>query len=1105
MAKLLVLSFFPAFTPASSGGELRLGDLYRAVSEFHDVTMLTSTDFTARFEEVRHTSRFLEMRFPKDKLWRQAYGTLERLGVFGDLSGLAFALAVSDPSCQLRETALEIASDVDYIIHEFPFSEPIFAEGAPRPEVYNSHNFELGLLPSIVYGNGFEAAFLKLMRLESNLVGRSQLVFAASSGDAERFRLVYGVDCLRLALCPNGFNDADLSGVAAARMLREAKNERPKLLFMASGHHPNVDGALFLIQIATALPQCDVILAGGVSTALSAQNIPENVILLGPFDEAAKRRLLINADLILNPVTLGSGTSLKAIEALGAGVPMISTPEGSRGLGLVHNEHAILVSRDCFVPNINWLLSNPHQQSQLAAAGKDLARNYTWRKIAAGFIAKLAAPSSASTSDRSLVLALNDYPVPNTHSGGSARIRNIHLHLGNDTVLVTLGQNWNFDLISPHFLHITVPKAANHQAYEAAVNSGQIVTVNDGVASLFAASNRLLGAIAFSIVRRAQAVVFEHPYMAPLLEGIRQVRPNVPVIYSSHNIEKKHKAALLRGHKAGDVLLRFISDVEDYAVSNADLVVCCTESDREHFDQSHPETIIAANGCLVPDIALLRSYKTRSTPEDRPRVGFLGSSHGPNVEALRFIIDYLAPLFPNVIFEVIGSVCSAVPISVLTNVVMLGVVEEEDKTRIMDGWTLALNPLQSGGGSSLKLPDFMAHALPTINTPAGARGFDVGGHDAGFVVERSAFAAVLSEALGNPDLLERQSANAYSYAHNELSWSACTREYGDRLRRLIRSKTVPTNRPERSLLIVTYRYTEPPLGGAEEYLIEVLKQLRPRFDRIDLAAIDIGQITNAYHFSTSVSNIGQGATVRIGELFDSARYFVPDELPNDVVERCRQLERAWMKDEQVLFAPFAEQLSTPDRMHLFAGFFWPENHGGTIRRWTSPEFSFLIPPGARVFRMTGYAASEKKLRVTLARVSTNGAYRRLAQTDVIVPSWFSRSFTLPATEKGEPLVVLCTVDEHDAESDQRPLGILLEQVSVLMDRTGSAKKDGKGVCCLEEIVADLAEEKETDVRTNRFQQWVAALHDAGIRHSDLEESNFAAVPGTSLPLNVDLA
>src|SRR4029077_14815405 len=108
------------------------------LSRSHDVTLLTSTDFDARFEEIAHTPQFRELRFPKDHLWHEAYGTLQTAGVFGDRSGLAFALAVSNPDCALRRRARELVGSCDAVIHEFPYSEPIFSDGSARREIYNA-------------------------------------------------------------------------------------------------------------------------------------------------------------------------------------------------------------------------------------------------------------------------------------------------------------------------------------------------------------------------------------------------------------------------------------------------------------------------------------------------------------------------------------------------------------------------------------------------------------------------------------------------------------------------------------------------------------------------------------------------------------------------------------------------------------------------------------------------------------------------------------------------------------------------------------------------------------------------------------------------------
>ena len=180
MPSAVVLCFFPAFNPAASGGEIRLGKLYREVSKAMDVVLVTSTDFGARFEEIIHTPRFREFRVPKDELWRNAYATLEKSGLSGDLSGLAFALAVSHPNCALRVLARELASSATFVIHEFPFSEPIFSDGCPCTEIYSSHNFETSLLSSVVRGESMDTAILKIMRLEGNLVARANRVFSTS-------------------------------------------------------------------------------------------------------------------------------------------------------------------------------------------------------------------------------------------------------------------------------------------------------------------------------------------------------------------------------------------------------------------------------------------------------------------------------------------------------------------------------------------------------------------------------------------------------------------------------------------------------------------------------------------------------------------------------------------------------------------------------------------------------------------------------------------------------------------------------------------------------------------------------------------------------------
>lgn len=1096
MPKLLVINFFPAFWPPSSGGELRLRHLYRALAETHDITMLTSTDFTARYEEVLHAPRFRELRFPKDDLWRRAYATLEKSGITGELSGLAFALSVSEPTCKLRQTARQLAYEVDYIVHEFPYSEPVFADGAPRPEIYNSHNFEASLLACVAHGPGLDSALLKLIRMEGNLVARCERIFATSQIDAEKFRLFYGADPARLHLCCNGFDAAEYDEIADARASAACVNTRPKLLFLGSAHHPNLEAAMFIGDIAAKLPYCDFILAGGFCKAIGERPRPSNVVLGGPFDAAAKRQFLIEADLFLNPVTLGSGTSIKAIEALAAGVAMLTTPEGSRGLGLVAGKHAHEASRESFAAEIERVLSDRSYLARIAAGGKKFVhQRFNWTRIAAAFAAELPLKPAPSGNPMPLVLVLNDFPVNNAKSGGAARIIGIHETLANDTVVVTFGKSYNVDLPSPNLLVITVPKSASHVAYENAVNEGQKMSINDCVASLFVASNRMISALTGAIARRADAVVFEHPYMAPVLESIRRVQPNIFVVYSAHNVETIHKLEILRQHPASAAILSLIAQMETFLVANADLVVCCTSEDAEHFGALHNDTIVVPNGCKTRNLRDLRSQKTAGTNGGSIRVGFIGSPHGPNATALEFIVRELAPQFPHLTFEAVGSVCSAVAAPALTNVLLHGEVGQDEKTRIMSRWSLALNPLQSGGGSSLKMSDYMAHGLPTISTPAGARGFDILGRDAGQVVDASQFGTTLRTVLSDPLNVHRQGRNAYRYASEELDWSVCTRAYRDRLKRIFLARPSRPVQPGRSLLVVTYRYTEPPLGGAEEYLIEVLRQIRPQFRRIDLAAIDAEKIANTHHFATSFTDVGKGSTARLGELFDKATYFVPEPQLADVLERSRRLEFAWARTEQTLFARFAALLCSNDKPRLFAGFFEPEKHGSTFRRWTAPEFSFLIPVGARLCRLVGQASMPKVLRLAVAIIDQGGKCTTLAQTEMNLPAEFSVSFRLPEVDVAWPIALFCSVDEHHVDRDHRPLGLLLESISVLREPVADAGRDRNMVCALDELFANLADDIQSELRVSDSRGWLSTLRDAANGNSDAIEADFATVRG----------
>jgi len=1090
--KALVLCFFPAFAPPSSGGEMRLGGLYRELSRHYDITLLTSADFGARFEEIRHAPNLRELRFPKDDYWRKAQKTLLDSGVVGDLWGLTFALAVSDPGCEYRRCARELGENVDVIIHEFPFSEPIFSEGAPAPEVYNAHNVEASLLSSIVAGPGFDAVWLKLMRMEGNLVRRAQ-TFAASADDAKIFRLLYGAQ--NPLTCPNGFSDAEIGEIAAARAAAPgrapgAADGRATLLFTGSAHPPNVEAADSLLALARYMPDCRFVLAGGVCAAIAQKPRPDNVDLFGPFTAQRKQALLREADLYLNPVVLGSGSSLKAVEALAAHLPMVSTPEGVRGLDVIADQHAIVVAREDFVLAIRRALADPALRARIAARGRELAlARFGWRAIADRFAADLAAPASQSAVARPKALAFNDYALTGAPSGGAARVASLLGALDCDVVLLTFAERARIGLLDDRTLQICAPKTADHAAFEARANRGQRVSVNDAVAALFVGGNRVVREIAASQACSASVFIFEHPYMAPALDDLCRLRPDAPVVYSAHNFEAELKRKLLRNHPLARALVGFVAELERRLLAKADLVVCCTQADRARFAKlTRAKTIVAGNGCRIAPPA--RAAPMAGMPR---RVGFLGSGHGPNVEAADYIVRTLAPLFPGVLFELIGSVCGALEIPPPPNVALHGVAPEGVKNFLMPQWDLALNPVTVGGGSSLKLPDYLAHGLPVLSTPEGARGFAVAERGAGICVDLADFPRALGRMLADTAGLATAGGRARAYAEAELSWAATTQAYREALRSILRPPAAAT-RPK--LLVVTYRYTEPARGGAEEYLVEVLKRLRGRFARVDLAAVDVERVENRHHFGCDLTD-GPGAAGRIGALFDSARYF-PDESLDDAAlrRRAQNMERVWAQEEFHLLAPFAKTLADAQAPRLLSGFYGVEIFEGRARRWTAPDFSFLIPGAARFFHLRGVATADKDFELILLDAPADGSPVVSLNCATRLSAHFDVHFALPEAPEGAVRLLLCRAGEHETPPDHRPFGVMVEAAGVSCG-------DPEHFTPLRTFAADLAFQADEFLRAHAFENWVQALRQAALRRDPETDAAFSSMRGPRAPAMQD--
>jgi glycosyltransferase involved in cell wall biosynthesis len=155
----------------------------------------------------------------------------------------------------------------------------------------------------------------------------------------------------------------------------------------------NIDGIAFLLRevwpkIAAARPDARIKIVGRnppAALVTEAQTAFPNWSFTGFVDDI--RPHLQEGDISVIPLRVGSGTRLKAFEAMALGLPVVSTTLGVEGLGLTPGEHYIAAdTADRFAQAILHLLDDTAERLRLAEDGRALLEaRYGWGVIGKQF------------------------------------------------------------------------------------------------------------------------------------------------------------------------------------------------------------------------------------------------------------------------------------------------------------------------------------------------------------------------------------------------------------------------------------------------------------------------------------------------------------------------------------------------------------------------------------------------------------------------------------------------------------------------------------------------------------------------------------------------
>lgn len=391
-----VLHFAPKVCwPLDTGAKLRNYHLARVLAERSRVTLLA-------FNDANESPFSLENPYEQVvTVKRDAAYTFAKVlrGLWGR-TPLPVLNYTTDSMKQALEGMLS-EKDFDVVqvesIHLMAYLPTIRAARKQPLVVCDWHNIESELMQrySEREPNLLRRAYAgKTARLMSEFERRATREFDAhvvvSERDAQRLRAL-NPDA-RVFVIQNGvdtsyYSDAQIEKAAGAQ--RDAPGKR-RIVFVGSmDYHANIEGAVkFAREVWPRLRarQPDLvftIVGRNPSREVRELALTPGIEVTGTVDDV--RPFYRKAVAAIVPLNVGGGSRLKILEAMAAGVPVVSTTLGAEGLNVQDGENILIGdTNEQQIEAIVSMVENGEQRKQLVDGGRVLVSNhYDWSPLGA--------------------------------------------------------------------------------------------------------------------------------------------------------------------------------------------------------------------------------------------------------------------------------------------------------------------------------------------------------------------------------------------------------------------------------------------------------------------------------------------------------------------------------------------------------------------------------------------------------------------------------------------------------------------------------------------------------------------------------------------------
>jgi sugar transferase (PEP-CTERM/EpsH1 system associated) len=216
----------------------------------------------------------------------------------------------------------------------------------------------------------------------------------AVASNRERETLLSRAPQAEVQVIPNGVDTEYYSPAAVVSSVeRIQETDRRLILYVGSmDYHANIDAVTWFArsawpELARRDPELTFAIVGRNPSPEVLALASKQIEVTGTVDDI--RPYYARALAVVVPLRVGSGTRLKILEAMAAGVPIVSTRLGAEGIEAAHDVHLLLADGEKeMVASVNQLTGSPEMRTRLREAARELVvSRYAWPVIGASLYA----------------------------------------------------------------------------------------------------------------------------------------------------------------------------------------------------------------------------------------------------------------------------------------------------------------------------------------------------------------------------------------------------------------------------------------------------------------------------------------------------------------------------------------------------------------------------------------------------------------------------------------------------------------------------------------------------------------------------------------------